>query len=74
MPRLRQTRPEYDAVGRLLRGYGANGATLSKALGCAPATARKKLTEPKHLTLGDLSCISKKFGIPFDEVKNAIVK
>ena len=74
MPRLRQTQPDYAALGRLLRGYGANGQTLSMALGCAPATARKKLAEPKHLTLGDLSCISHKFGIPFDEVRNAIVK
>ena len=74
MPRLRQIRPEYDAVGRLLRGYGVTGKSLSDALGCAAATARKKLSEPKRFTLGDLSTASAKFGIPLDEIRSAMVK
>ena len=74
MPKLRQIRPEFDAVGRLLRGYGANATSISKTLKCAPATAMKKLTEPTRFTIGDLDALSKKYGIPFDEIREALVK
>lgn len=74
MPKLRQTTPEFDAVAEKLRGKGANGANLSKVLGCAPATARKKLSEPKYFTLEDLSKASRHYGIPADEVREALVK
>lgn len=72
MPKLRQTTPEFDAVAEKLRGKGANGANLSKVLGCAPATARKKLAEPRLLTLGDLERASRHFGIPFADLREAI--
>lgn len=74
MPKLKQEKPDFDRVGRLLKGYGANGANLSKVLVCAPGTARKKLTEPKGFTLGELEKAARHFGIPFDEVREAIVK
>ena len=74
MPRLRKSQVEYAAVSRLLRGYGANGASIATALGCAPATARKKLADPKRFTLGDLDCLSRKYGIPFEEVRANITK
>lgn len=74
MPKLRQTRPEFDAVSRLLKGYGANAASVSRALGCAPATAKKKLEDPKNLTIGDLSKLGSTYGIPFDEIRSAIVR
>lgn len=74
MPRLRQQRAEYDKLGRLLKGYGANGASVARALGCAPATGKKKLDEPKYLTVGDLGVLSAAYGIPFDEIRECIVK
>ena len=74
MPRLRQTRPEFDAVGRLLKGYGINAASIARTLKCAPVTAMKKLTEPKNFTVGDLSVLSVTYGIPFDEIRGALVK
>lgn len=74
MPRLRQSRAEFDALSRLLKGYGANAASISRALHCAPATAMKKLTQPKNLTIGDLDTLSAAYGIPFDEIRVSIVK
>jgi len=74
MPRLRQQTAEFAALGRLLRGYGASGASIARTLGCAPGTGKKKLDEPKYLTIGDLSKLSAEFGIPFDEIRGSIVK
>lgn len=74
MPKLRQMTPEFDAVAEKLRGKGANGANLAKVLGCAPATARKKLAEPRLLTLGDLAKASRYFAIPMDEIREAVKK
>lgn len=74
MPRLRQSTPDFVEVGRILRGYGVNGASLSRVLGCAPGTARKKLNEPKHFTLEDLELASRHYGIPFDRIRDAIKK
>ena len=74
MPRLRQPHTDYAAITRLLLGYGASGISVSNALGCAPATARKKMKEPKYFTLGELSTLSVRYGIPFDEVRGAMVK
>jgi hypothetical protein len=74
MPRLRQPQADFAAVSRLLIGYGATGISVSNALGCAPATARKKLAEPKRFTLGELSCLGRKYGIPFEEIRAAMVK
>ena len=74
MPKLKQTTPEFESVAEKLRGKGANGANLAKVLGCAPATARKKLAEPRLLTLGDLERASRYFGIPFAELREAIKK
>ena len=74
MPRLRQQRPEFDSVSRLLKGYGANAASIARSLKCAPATASKKLNDPRYFTLGDLVKLSFAYGIPFEEVRGAIVK
>lgn len=74
MPRLRQTQTEFAPLGRLLKGYGASGAAIARTLGCAPTTGKKKLDEPKYLTVGDLAKISVAFGIPFEEIRSALVK
>lgn len=72
MPKLKQTTPEFESVAEKLRGKGANGANLAKVLGCAPATARKKLAEPKYLTLEDLDRAARHYSIPMDELREAI--
>lgn len=74
MPRLRQQSPEFAKLGRLLKGYGATGASIARAIGSAPGTGKKKLDEPKYLTVGDLARLSAVFGIPFDEIREALVK
>ena len=74
MPRLRQTRPEFDSVSRLLKGYGANAASIARALKCAPATAKKKLDDPKRFTIEDLAHLCFAYGIPFEEMRESIVK
>lgn len=74
MPKLREKVPDFDAMARLLRGYGANGSSLSRATGCAPATALKKLADPSLLTLGDLVKASRYFTIPMDEIREAVKK
>ena len=68
MPRLRDT---THPMTRLLRGYDINGANLSKAIGCAPNTARRKLKDPERLTLGDLRAIHYKFGVPLGDMREA---
>lgn len=74
MPRLRQQRPDFAAVGRLLRGYGANGASIARALKCSPTTAKKKLDEPKFFTIDELFKLCLHYGIPFVEMRESIVK
>jgi antitoxin component HigA of HigAB toxin-antitoxin module len=73
MPKLRQSKPDFAQLGRLLRGYGASGASIARAIGCAPTTGKKKLDEPKYLTVGDLAKLSAEFGIPMDEIRSAMV-
>lgn len=65
---------DFAQMAILLRGYGANGASLSRAIGCANETAMKKLAEPSRLTLGDLDKASKYFTIPMDKIRAAVVK
>ena len=74
MQRLRQKRPEFDSVGRLLKGYGANAASVARVLHCAPTTAKKKLTEPKYMTIENLLQLSVAYGIPFAEIRDSIVR
>lgn len=74
MPKLRQSKPDFAPLGRLLKGYGATGAAVARAIGCAPTTGKKKLDDPKYLTVGDLSKLSLAFGIPFEEIRNAMIK
>ena len=70
MPRTRDT---THPLTRLLRGYEVNGKSLSVALGCAEETARKKLNDPNRLTVGDLTKIHNKFGIPVDDIRELVI-
>ena len=74
MPRLRQQETDFAKLGRLLKGYGATGASIARAIGCAPGTGKKKLDEPKYFTVGDLAVLSAAYGIPFDEIRVSLVK
>ena len=70
MPRLRDA--PVHPMTRLLRGYGLNGNVLSQAIRSSPATARKKIAEPKYLTVGDLMAINRKWAISLDEIRRCI--
>ena len=70
MPRLKDS---THPLTRLLRGYEINGANLSKALGCAEETARKKIYDPNRLTVGDLKIIHYKFGIPVEDIRGLVI-
>lgn len=72
MPRTIILNKKTHEMTRLLLGYGINGNTLAPVINSCPATARKKIAEPKYLTVGDLMAINRKWAIPLDELRRAI--
>lgn len=70
MPRMVDT---THPMTRLLRGYEVNGKNLAACIGCSEETARKKLKDPNRLTLGDLSRIHHKYGIPIEELRERAI-
>lgn len=74
MPKLRQTVPKFDRVQRVLRSYGLNGTRIAPVLRVSPNTARKKMKEPWLFTVKDLYTLSKYYGIPWDEIREAMVR
>ena len=70
MPRLRDAPPH--PMTQLLRGYSINGNSLAPVIKSSPATARKKIAEPKYLTVGDLIAINRKWAIPLDEIRRCV--
>ena len=70
MPRTRGDPPH--PMTQLLRGYSINGNTLAPVIKSSHATARKKIAEPKYLTVGDLIAINRKFGIALDDLRRCI--
>lgn len=73
MPYLRQKEPPFTNMTRLLSGYGFNGPKLAKVLRVSTPTAKKKLDDPKYLTLEDLDRISRFGHVPIEEIRQAIV-
>lgn len=73
MPRLKERPIPYQRMQMLLKSYGMNGSQLAPIIGCSPPTARAKILDPRRLTLGDLAVISKVVGIPWDEIRQAMV-
>jgi hypothetical protein len=57
---------------QLLRGYSLNGNVLAPIIKTSPATARKKIAEPRYLTVGDLLAINRSVGIPIDDLRRCI--
>lgn len=70
MPKLRS--PTVHPMTRLLKSYDLNGNNLSGAIHCSPATARKKISNPQFLTMGDMIAIHYKFGVPLDDLRGCI--
>lgn len=73
MPKLKERPIPFRNVQHLIRGYGFNGSNLEPILGYSAKTNRKKLEDPRQLTLGDLEKLCKSGHIPMDEIRNAIV-
>ena len=72
MPYIKPKTQPFDKLHRLLVGYGLNGENLSRTLSCSPTTARKRLSAPETMSLGDLSRISRRHHIPIDEIRECI--
>ncbi|MBQ7534110.1 MAG: hypothetical protein IJT43_00645 [Stomatobaculum sp.] len=73
MPRLKERPIPFLKMQRLIRSYGYNGSNLEPVLGYSPKTIRKKIEDPRQLTLGDLEKICKSGHIPMEEIREAIV-
>lgn len=68
------TTAPFARMTRLLKGYDMNGVTLGRVLGCSAPTARGKIDNPERLTLGDLDKLRRVGHIPWDEIKEALVR
>lgn len=73
MPRLKERPIPFQKMQRLIKGYGFNGSNLEPILGYSPKTIRKKIENPRELTLGDLEKLCKSGHIPIDEIRESIV-
>lgn len=62
----------YEAMRRLIRGYGYNGVKLAKVLGVSEQTARLRIREPERLTCEDLHRLHSIGGLPLDEIRAAV--
>ena len=74
MPYVPKKQPPFSRMARLLRGYGFNGNNLCDILSVSPPTARAKIEDPTRLTLGDLDKLRRSGHIPWDEIKEALVR
>jgi len=69
---MAKTEEAYVRLRRLLLGYELNGPRLSAILNVNPNTARRRLAMPGDFTLSELDTISKKAGVPYDEIMDAV--
>lgn len=74
MPRLKEQKIPFLKMKRLLLSYGMNGVKLGKVIEKSHVTAKKKIENPALLTLGDLDKINKRIPIPWEEIREAIVR
>lgn len=74
MPRLKTREVPFHKMQLLLRSHGMNGVQLGKVIERSHVTAKKKIENPALLTLGDLDKINKRIPIPWDEIREAIVR
>ena len=73
MPRLKQQEPKFSRLQKTLKGYGLNGTKISPVLRISPVTARKRMKDPQLFTVKDLDVLSRHFGIPWNEITEALV-
>jgi len=72
MPKLKEKKQPFEAVARLIKGYGLTGYALADVMYCSEYTARERLRHPERLTLEELGFICKNGHIPADEIREAI--
>lgn len=72
MPYKKPKKKKFEAVSRLIRGYGFGATRLSEILECSPATASRKLADPERLTLSDIDRIVRFGHIPCEEIRSAM--
>ena len=73
MPRLKERPIPFQKMQRLIRGYNYNGNNLEPILGYSAKTIRKKIEDPRELTLGDLEKLCRGGHIPMEEIREAMV-
>jgi len=74
LPKLRQTVPKFDRIAKVLRSYELNGSKIAPVLKISPVTARKKMRDPWLFTIKDLDALARYYGIPWAEIKEAMVR
>lgn len=74
MPRLKQREIPFQKMNRLLKSYGMNGNQLGMVLGMSAHAAKRRLDNPWLLTIEDLDKINRFVPIPWEEIREAIVK
>ena len=74
MPRLKQQEPKFSRLQKTLRAYALNGTKIAPVLKISPVTARKRMKDPQLFTVKDLDVLSRHFGIPWDEIRESIVR
>lgn len=57
---------------RLLKVYGITGIRLAKILNCSNGTAYLRLAHPEKLTIEELRLISRRGGVPMEEILREI--
>ena len=74
MPRLKQPEVKFSRLQKTLRAYALNGTKIAPVLKVSPVTARKRMKDPQLFTVKDLDVLSRHFGIPWDEIRESIVR
>lgn len=74
LPKLKERQVRYRKLQKLLKGYGLNGNKIHTVIGVCHVTAKKKMDNPELFTIADLDAISRSFGVPWDDVREALVR
>lgn len=72
MPRTRNQDAPLASMGRLIRGYFGSGEQLAAVLGCTGNTARRRLNNPKEITLGEIIILNQRGHISKEELLGAL--
>ena len=74
LPRLKQPEVKFSRLQKTLRAYALNGTKIAPVLKVSPVTARKRMKDPQLFTVKDLDVLSRHFGIPWEEIRESIVR